>query len=71
MGSAEQKGLRALTGKNGPFRKWFISSYDVAYVKISSIKHDSFKFQKYSRSNIYLCVLNERPSLQVRDVNHD
>ena len=26
------KGLHALRGKNGPFRKWFISSYVVAYV---------------------------------------
>ena len=26
------KELRALRGKNGPFRKWFISSYVVAYV---------------------------------------
>ena len=26
------KGLRALRGKNGLFRKWFISSYVVAYV---------------------------------------
>ena len=26
------KGLRALRGKNDPYRKWFISSYVVAYV---------------------------------------
>ena len=30
--SSPTKGLHALRGKNGPFRKWFISSYVVAYV---------------------------------------
>ena len=29
--SGSWKGLRALRGKNGLFRKWFISSYVVAY----------------------------------------
>ena len=31
-GNPLDKGLRALRGKNGPFRKWSISSYVVAYV---------------------------------------
>ena len=31
-GNPLNKGLRALRGKNGPFRKWFISAYVVAYV---------------------------------------